>query len=208
MVDEQIAGRGIRDARILRAMRQVPRHLFIGEEQRHRSYEDHALPIGEGQTISQPYMVAMMTEALSLEAGAKVLEVGTGSGYQSAVLSEMGARVYSVERISSLSHRAEEILRELGYRVNLRVADGTLGWPEEAPFDGILVTAGSPEVPDGLVQQLRMGGRIVIPVGDRYSQNIICGVRTPEGLTSQSLLPCVFVPLLGQFGWKSDNAGL
>ncbi|MBI5197236.1 MAG: protein-L-isoaspartate(D-aspartate) O-methyltransferase [Nitrospirae bacterium] len=209
MVEDQLIRRGIRDERVLQAMRFVPRHCFVGEDQVDRAYEDHALPIGEGQTISQPYMVAVMTEALGLSEGDRVLEIGTGSGYQAAVLAEMGARVFTVERVEPLARHAGRVLRELGYtNVSVRVSDGTLGWPEEAPFDGIIVTAGSPAIPEQLADQLVPGGRIVIPVGDRYSQNLIRGVKTPEGLATQNLLACVFVPLLGRFGWKYDDPNL
>ncbi|MBI4714772.1 MAG: protein-L-isoaspartate(D-aspartate) O-methyltransferase [Nitrospirae bacterium] len=209
MVEEQLVWRGIQDPRVLEAMRRVPRHRFVGEWQEDRAYGDHALPIGGGQTISQPYMVALMTEALALRGGEKVLEIGTGSGYQAAVLAELGARVFSMERIPLLASRALDLLREVGYpQVTVRVSDGTLGWPEESPFDGIIVTAGAPEIPLGLTEQLAPGGRIVIPVGDRYSQTLIRGVRTTEGMEMNRLIPCMFVPLVGKFGWRREDEGL
>jgi protein-L-isoaspartate(D-aspartate) O-methyltransferase len=209
MVEEQLVPRGILDYRILEAMRRVPRHLFVTETFKERAYEDSALPIGEGQTISQPYMVAVMTEALCLQDGGKVLEIGTGSGYQAAVLCELGARVFSIERVEPLARRAEGILRQLGYRqAAIRVSDGSLGWEEEAPFDGIIVTASAPRIPASLVDQLAVGGRLVIPVGSRYSQILMGGIKTPSGLESTEIVACVFVPLLGREGWESFDEGL
>jgi protein-L-isoaspartate(D-aspartate) O-methyltransferase len=203
MVEEQLIPRGIRDQGVLQAMRTVPRHLFVEERQRERAYSDGALPIGSGQTISQPYMVALMTEALEIRGGEKVLEIGTGSGYQSAVLSAMGARVFSIERLASLASRAGDILRGLGYLdVKIQVGDGSLGWPAEAPFEGVIVTAGAPAIPDTLSAQLSPGGRLVIPVGDRYSQMLVLGVKSPGGMMITRQIPCVFVPLIGKFGWE------
>lgn len=202
MVDEQIIPRGIKDGRVLSAMRRVPRHIFAGKELEWRAYGDNALPIGEGQTISQPYMVAVMTEALELKGDEKVLEIGTGSGYQAAVLAQLARSVYTMERIVSLSVRAERLMYELGYHnVVFRVSNGTLGWKEEAPFDGIIVTAGAPEIPEALVDQLSDGGRLVIPVGDRYSQVLKKVVKTAKGIVTTHLLSCVFVPLIGDYGW-------
>ena len=202
MVDEQIIRRGVRDERVLSAMRKVPRHLFAGNELELRAYGDYALSIGEGQTISQPYMVAVMTEALDLKGDEKVLEIGTGSGYQSAVLAELAGSVYTIERLEPLARRAEALMNELGYRnVFCRISDGTLGWKEESPFDGIIVTAGAPVVPESLIEQMSEGGRLVIPVGDRYSQMLTKVVKTSKGKVTTHLLPCVFVPLVGEYGW-------
>lgn len=203
MVETQLVTRGIHDPRVLDAMRKVPRHLFVDEALAAQAYADHPLPIGEKQTISQPYIVALMTEALGLEGHEKVLELGTGSGYQTAVLAELADRVFTIERIPSLLHRAREVLNSLGYRnVVYRVGDGTLGWPEEAPFDAILVSAGAPRVPQPLVDQLSMGGRLVLPVGDRLSQELILVERVPEGIRKTTLGGCRFVDLVGKWGWE------
>jgi len=174
MVETQLIPRGIKDERVLSAMRKVPRHLFVDASLIDRAYEDHALPIGEGQTISQPYMVAIMTELLELKGDERVLEIGTGSGYQSAILAELSFKVYSIERIEGLATRARKILDSLGYRnIEIRIANGTYGWKEESPFNGIIVTAGAPDIPETLIEQLVEGGRLVIPVGDRWSQRLI-----------------------------------
>ena len=203
MVESQLISRGIKDARVLDAMRKIPRHRFVEEALIGQVYNDHPLPIGEKQTISQPYMVALMTEALELQGPEKVLEIGTGSGYQTAILAELAEKIYSIERIRSLSVKAQRILDELGYfNVVLKVGDGTVGFKEEAPFDAIIVTAGSPDVPQPLVDQLAMGGRLVIPVGDRYTQSLMKVVRAKEGITKTDLGGCRFVNLLGQHGWK------
>jgi protein-L-isoaspartate(D-aspartate) O-methyltransferase len=203
MVEEQIMGRGISDERVLKAMRTVPRHEFLPEAMRGNAYVDQALPLGEGQTMSQPYMVALMTELLKLGGTERVLEVGTGSGYQAAVLAELCEKVYTVERIKVLADKARATLDRLGYRsVALKVYDGTYGWKEMSPFDAIVVTAGAPHVPDALVDQLREGGRMVIPVGDRYGQRLIKMVKTTGGVITEQSVPCVFVPLIGNHGWK------
>lgn len=203
MMEEQIAGRGVKDERVLQAIRKVPRHEFLPEALRGVAYGDHALPIGEGQTISQPYMVALMTELLELNGTERVLEIGTGSGYQAAVLAELCSKVYTVERIKALSMHARAILDRLGYRnVAIKTFDGTYGWKEMAPFDAIVVTAGSPDIPESLVAQLREGGRMVIPVGERFSQQLIKVVKTAEGAVIEKSIPCVFVPLIGAHGWK------
>lgn len=202
MVEEQLIPRGVNDLRVIDAMRKVPRHLFVDESLRDKAYGDYALPIGEGQTISQPYMVAVMTEALGLKGEEKVLEVGTGSGYQTAILAELSKDVYSIERVASLAVRAEKLLRDLGYsNVFIKVANGTLGWKEEGPFDGIIVTAGAPDVPSTLVEQLKDGGRLIIPVGSRYSQMLTKVEKVKGEIVSTSLFPCVFVPLIGEYGW-------
>jgi protein-L-isoaspartate(D-aspartate) O-methyltransferase len=185
MLESQLISRGIKDARVLDAMRKVPRHRFVEEALVSQAYNDHPLPIGEKQTISQPYMVALMTEALELQGQERVLEI------------------YSIERIRNLSARAQRILDDLGYfNVVLKVGDGTLGLKEEAPFDAIMVTAGSPDVPQPLVDQLAMGGRLVVPVGDRYTQALMKIVRVKEGITKTDLGGCRFVNLLGTHGWK------
>ncbi len=203
MIDEQLVGRGIRDERVLKAMGTVPRHEFLPEAMRGNAYVDQALPLGEGQTMSQPYMVALMTELLKLGGTERVLEIGTGSGYQAAVLAELCEKVYTVERIKTLADKARATLDRLGYRsVALKVYDGTYGWKEMSPFDAIVVTAGAPHVPDALVEQLREGGRMVIPVGDRYGQRLIKMVKTAGGVISEESVPCVFVPLIGNHGWK------
>ncbi|HSA78304.1 MAG TPA: protein-L-isoaspartate(D-aspartate) O-methyltransferase [Nitrospirota bacterium] len=203
MVDEQIAARGVKDPRVLAAMRKVPRHEFLPEAMRGMAYGDHALPLGEGQTISQPYMVALMTELLELQDTERVLEIGTGSGYQAAVLAELCEKVYTVERVKILAERARAILDRLGYKsVAIKVYDGTYGWKDMAPFDAIMVTAGAPDIPAPLVEQLREGGRMVIPVGERYGQVLVKAVKTAEGIVTVKSIPCMFVPLIGNHGWK------
>lgn len=207
MVDEQMVTRGIKDPRVLSAMGRVPRHLFVEEALRDRAYGDHALPIGERQTISQPYMVALMTESLALKGSERVLEIGTGSGYQTAVLAELAARVYSIERIAGLADRARRLIASLDYRnVTIKVFDGTYGWKEQAPFDAILVTAGSPDVPAPLTEQLKEGGRMIIPVGDRTTQILKKVTRTAAGIEVSSMTGCVFVPLIGGHGWLAEDA--
>ena len=207
MVDFQLVPRGIKDARVLEAMRKVPRHLFMPEAVRAYAYEDRALPIGEGQTISQPYMVAVMTELLDLKGKDKVLEIGTGSGYQTALLAELAAKVYTVERIAALAGAATERFRALHYEnIYPVVADGTTGLPGEAPFDKVLITAASPEFPPPLVEQLREGGLILAPVGDRYSQALIRAKKMKGGVLSKDYhTPCVFVPLIGKYGWEEHG---
>jgi protein-L-isoaspartate(D-aspartate) O-methyltransferase len=178
----------------------------MDESMWYKAYDDMALPVGEGQTISQPYMVAVMTELLALKGGEKVLEIGTGSGYQTAILAELSAEVYTIERIPSLSRKAGETLRSLGYaNIHLIVGDGTLGWPEAAPFDRILVTAGAPDIPDPLIEQLAEGGLILAPVGDRYSQQLLRVTKQQGKLSREYHTPCVFVPLVGKFGWGGDD---
>jgi len=205
MVTEQVTRRGVRDARVLRAMGKVLRHRFVDEALSGRAYGDYPLPIGERQTISQPYMVALMSEALELVGHERVLEIGTGSGYQTAVLAELCSKVYSIERIKGLADRAIRMLDSLGYyNVLVRVGDGSLGWREEAPFDAILVTAAAPSVPDALVEQLSPKGRLVVPVGDAYSQELRKGVKEDEGMHWTDLGGCVFVKLIGNQGWSTD----
>jgi len=202
MVEEQLIRRGITDARLLAAMRKVPRHLFVEEALRDRAYGDHPLPIGEGQTISQPFMVATMTQLLRLKGDEKVLEIGTGSGYQTTVLAELARRVCSVERVPSLATRARQNLEALGYTNALvKTADGTYGWPDEAPFDRILVTAGAPSVPPPLFQQLAEGGRMVIPIGDSHSQLLSVVEKVGGQMRTATDCGCVFVKLIGRYGW-------
>lgn len=203
MVDEQIVSRGVKNERVLVAMRKVPRHEFLPEAIRGMAYADNALPLGEGQTMSQPYMVALMTEFLALTGTERVLEIGTGSGYQAAVLAELCGKVYTVERIKTLADKARATLDRLGYKsVAIKVYDGTYGWKEMAPFDAIMVTAGSPDIPAPLVEQLKEGGRMVIPVGERYGQELIKVMKTADGRITERSIPCVFVPLIGNHGWK------
>jgi len=203
MVETQLIPRGIHDPRVLAAMRKVPRHLFVSEALQGQAYADHPLPIGDKQTISQPYIVALMTEALQLQGTEKVLEIGTGSGYQTAILAELADTVFSIERLPSLLHRARKTLEQLGYRnVVLKVGDGTVGWPEEAPFDAILVSAGAPQVPQPLVDQLAVGGRLIVPVGDRLTQELVLVERVPEGIRKSHLGGCRFVDLVGKWGWE------
>jgi len=206
MVKTQLIPRGIKDKNVLNAMSKVPRHIFVADALRDRAYDDSALPIGDGQTISQPYMVAVMTELLELDTKDKVLEIGTGSGYQTAVLAEIVSEVYTIERYETLLERAREKLLSLGYRnIFFRTGDGTLGWPEEAPFQKIIVTAGAPSVPPPLIEQLAEGGIIVIPVGSRYGQSLIKGKKQKGSLIEEYHVPCVFVPLVGEFGWQEES---
>ena len=206
MVEGQVIARGITDQRVIEAMLKVPRHLFVEEAFQSQAYMDAPLPIGERQTISQPYMVAVMSEALTLTGSETVLEIGTGSGYQAAILALLADRVFSLERIPALARRARRVLDECGYsRVNIRVADGTRGWQEMAPFDGIIVTAGAPEVPKDYLDQLAIGGRLVIPVGDRSSQVLMRITRLGEqDYQDELILGCRFVPLVGSYGWQEE----
>ncbi len=209
MVEKQLRARGIRSEAVLDAMGQVPREWFLPPGQQHLAYRDQAVPLSQGQTVSQPYMVAVMTEALQLLPGDRVLEIGTGSGYQTAVLCRLAAEVFTVERIPELADEAQAILQELGHaNVHFLVGDGTLGWPDEAPFDAILVTAGAPDAPTSLKSQLAEdGGRLVVPVGDRYIQELIRITRHGNRFDSEDLLACRFVPLLGAEGWGDSEAG-
>jgi protein-L-isoaspartate(D-aspartate) O-methyltransferase len=208
MVARQLAVRGIRDPRVLRAMRAVPRHRFIPEPQEGTAYGDHPVPIGEGQTISQPYIVAEMT-ALALTAAPAprtVLDVGTGSGYQAAILAELGLDVVSIERLPALADRAWKTLASAGYeRVQVRTGDGTLGWAEGGPYGAIVVAAAAPEVPPALVAQLRVGGVLVVPVGSRSLQELLVVRRNERGVERESAGRCVFVPLLGEQGWREKG---
>lgn len=206
MVEEQLKARGISDPKVLAAMEAVPRELFVPEEYRGAAYKDGPLPIGDGQTISQPYMVALMTQCLALNGTERVLEIGTGSGYQMAVLLEITPHVYSIERLPGVAHQAQKNLRLLEHgSLHIKVGDGTCGWPEEAPFEGIIVTAGARENPAALRNQLAEGGRLVIPVGPRYSQTLYRITRRGNRFVEEEFTTCVFVPLIGQYGWKDDN---
>jgi len=206
MVQTQLIPRGIHDKRVLDAMRKVPRHLFVDEPMQFKAYDDMALSIGENQTISQPYMVAIMTELLELKGDEKVLEIGTGSGYQAAILAELAKEVFSVERISSLASRAEERLHAIGYKnIHIRVDDGTLGWPEESPFDRIIITAGAPKIPDPMTGQLSENGILLAPVGDRFSQQLVKMQKMKGTITEEFHTLCVFVPLIGKHGWKTGE---
>ena len=203
MVNSQLIARGIKDSRVLEAMRRVPRHLFVLESELHRAYDDYALPIGFGQTISQPYMVAVMTELLDLKGTEKVLEIGTGSGYQAAVLSELSRQVYSIERIAELTEFARSNLDSAGYQdVKLKTYDGSEGWLDEAPFDRIVVTAATPEFPSPLVDQLVDEGIGIAPVGPRFSQQLLRIMKRGGKTTESYFTPCVFVPLVGRYGWE------
>lgn len=202
MVRTQLQRRGITDARLLQAMREVPRHAFVPPEWRHEAYSDRPLPIGEGQTISQPFMVAIMTQSLALQGHERVLEIGTGSGYQAAVLGRLAAYVYSVEYLPALADSARAVLQRLGYtNVEVIVGDGSLGLPAYAPYDGIIVTAAAPRVPPPLLEQLTEGGRLVIPVGAAKTQELLIITRHGNAYPQERSVPCRFVPLLGQEGW-------
>jgi protein-L-isoaspartate(D-aspartate) O-methyltransferase len=203
MVQEQIIARGISDSRVIAAIRKIPRHLFIDPGIVNRAYDDSALPIGEKQTLSQPYMSARMTEALKLTGSEKVLEVGTGSAYQTALLAEICFNVFSVEKIRGLSRKARLLLDQLGYQnIALHVGDGTIGWSEHAPYDAIIVTAGAPSAPKPLLDQLSIGGRMVIPVGEEQGQTLIRVTRTRSSFKEEQLGDCKFVKLLGKYGWR------
>lgn len=198
MVERQIRARGISDSKVLDAMRRVPRHFFVPEFVREQAYEDYPLPIGSDQTISQPYIVALMTSLLELRGGERVLEIGTGSGYQAAVLAEIAGKVYTIEILEDLARQARETLNSLGYKnIEARVGDGWGGWPEAAPFDGILVTAAPPKVPQALIDQLAIGGKLVIPVG-RTFQDLLVLTRTPSGVERRTVIPVRFVPMTGE----------
>lgn len=203
MVDQQIRARGVQDERVLDALRRVERHRFIPDARESEAYDDHPLPIGQGQTISQPFIVARMTELARIEPGDRVLEIGTGSGYQAAILGELAAEVYSIEIVPELGQRSAALLEELGYEnVHCRIGDGYAGWPERAPFDAILVTAAPPEVPEPLIDQLAEGGRLVIPVGD-WSQELEVLTKKDGAISRESVFAVRFVPMTGKA--QEDN---
>jgi protein-L-isoaspartate(D-aspartate) O-methyltransferase len=203
MVEEQLVGRGIADSRVLAAMARVERHHFVDEALQSRAYDDKPLPIGARQTISQPFMVGLMTEALGLRGTERILEIGTGCGYQTAILAELVANVFSVERISTLATTARQLLDRLGYyNVAIRVGDGTLGWSDEAPFDAILVTAGTPQVPRPLIAQLAEGGRLVFPIGEEELQTLVRIRKEGTRLREEYFGDCRFVKLVGRYGWE------
>ncbi len=206
MVEQQIIARGIVDQRVIEAMLSVPRHLFVEVGLQSHAYGDASLPIGEKQTISQPYMVAAMTAALELQGHERILEIGTGSGYQTAILSRLVKRVYSVERISTLARKARKILDYLQMsNINIKIGDGTVGWKEQAPFDRVLVAAGAPEVPMKYLEQLDIGGILVLPVGDREEQILMRFIRQEDGsVKKEQLMGCRFVPLIGEQGWQCE----
>jgi protein-L-isoaspartate(D-aspartate) O-methyltransferase len=205
MVEEQLRRRDIFDPRTLEAMAKVFRESFVPSEHRSAAYEDRPLPIGGGQTISQPYMVAIMTHSLALTGKERVLEIGTGSGYQTALLAELSQVVFTIERIPSLMEKAQLTLRALGYKnIFFLNQDGTKGWPKKAPFEGIIVTAGAPEIPKTFLSQLTEGGRLVIPVGPRYTQTLYKITRQGGSFQEEEVTGCVFVPLLGDHGWKEE----
>ena len=202
MVKEQLISRGITDERVLQAMSIIPRHLFIDQAFLPRAYGDSPLPIGCDQTISQPYIVATMTQEIGIKGDDKILEIGTGSGYQTAILSFLGARVYTIERNEELSKQAETVIRNLNIKnVRFKIGDGSIGWEKHAPYDGIIVTAGAPDIPDELMEQLAVGGTIVIPVGKRDTQRLIRVTKGENIIEKHEMLACSFVPLLGKQGW-------
>ena len=207
MVESQIVARGINDRRLIDTMLKVPRHIFVEEAMASQAYNDTPLPIGEKQTISQPYMVALMTELLQLKGTDRVLEIGTGSGYQTAILAQLADRVYTIERIRPLALKARKALDSLGLlNINLRIEDGTCGWESEAPFDAIMVTAGAPDVPGHLVDQLSIGGRLVIPVGNQWEQVLVRVIKGADGtIIREESTNCRFVKLIGKFGWSDDS---
>lgn len=206
MVRELVEARGVRDPRVLAAMREVPRHLFVREHLMSQAYGDHALPIGAAQTISQPYVVARMTEVLEVGPGDKVLEIGTGSGYQTAILARLARWVYSLERISDLAHQAIHRMRQLGIlNVKIQAFDGTVGWSEVAPFERILVAAGAPSAPRPLLEQLAPRGRMLIPEGDRKRQRLVLYERLARGVRRREIEDVAFVPLVGRHGWDETE---
>ncbi len=205
MVQTQIAARGVTDPSVIRAMETIPRHLFVSEALAESAYGDYPLPIGEGQTISQPYIIAEMTQALALKGDERVLEIGTGSGYQAAVLAAIAHRIYTIERNSTLFLNTKKLFDRLKYHnIVTRYSDGTLGWKQESPFDAIIVTAGGKEIPEPLIKQLSLGGRLIMPVGDHLSQELIIIKKTNSGIITKNLGGCRFVKLIGRHGWK-DN---
>ena len=203
MVSRQIFSRGITGPKILEAFKSVARHVFVPDSQKSFAYNDCPLPIGNDQTISQPFIVALMTKTLDVKAGMSVLEIGTGSGYQAAILGFLGAKVYSVECIEPLAKKAQELFSLLGYKIAVKIGDGTLGWPENSPYDRIIVTAAAPEIPEALIAQLKIEGKLVIPLGKRFTQDlvVVCKISQSE-VKKESICGCRFVPLVGKYGWN------
>jgi len=207
MVEEQLIPRGIKDKKVLEAFQKVPRHNFVPKRYLDSAYGDFPLSIGEGQTISQPYMVALMTECLGLSGGETILEIGAGSGYQAAILAELASRVYTVERVVSLAEGARTCLKNLDYKnIRIEIGDGTRGWPEFAPYEGIVVTAAAPDIPKPLIEQLRIKGKLVIPIGGSFNQMLTVITKHKDRIETKQICGCVFVPLLGKYGWKEKNA--
>lgn len=207
MVEEQLIPRGIKNQKVLDAFYKVERHKFLPQDLSSSAYADFPVPIGEGQTISQPYIVALMTECLSLTGQEKVLEIGTGSGYQAAILAELAKEVYTIERFKNLYERAKAILNELGYaNIKIQAGDGTLGWIEEAPFDRIIITAASPRIPLPLIEQLKDNGKLILPLGESFSQVLTVAEKKKGKLESVEVCGCVFVPLVGKHGWRNQNS--
>jgi len=205
MVNEQLIPRGIRDPGVLGVFRKIERHKFLPEDMRSSAYADFPVPIGEGQTISQPYIVALMTECLNLTGQEKVLEIGTGSGYQTATLAELSKEVYSIERFANLAKKAQDLLAELGYtNVKIKVGDGSLGWPEEAPFDRIIITAATPRIPLPLTEQLNEKGRLILPLGESFSQVLTLVEKQKDTFETNQICGCVFVPLVGKYGLQKS----
>lgn len=202
MVEEQLVERGINDLRLLEVVSRVPRHLFVQESLQHRAYGDTPLPIGENQTISQPYIVGAMTEALHLKGEERVLEIGTGSGYQTAIIAELCRQVFTIERLNNLSRKAQNVLESLNYmNIVFKMFDGTYGWPDQAPFEAILITASAPEIPGSLVKQLGDGGRLVAPIGEADKQKLVVLTKNGDRVSRRDLGDCKFVPLIGKYGW-------
>ena len=205
MVENQIIARGVSDLSVIKAMREIPRHLFVSEALVETAYGDHPLPIGEGQTISQPYIIAEMTQALELKGDERILEIGTGSGYQAAVLAAIVDRVYTIERNNTLFLNTKKLFDKLKYHnIVTKYSDGTLGWDQESPFDAIIVTAGGQEIPEPLIKQLSPGGKLVMPVGGNFSQELIIIEKTQTGIITKNLGGCRFVKLVGRHGWKDS----
>src|SRR5215510_3065155 len=203
---ELLRRHGIRNQEVLKLMEEIPRHLFVPEALAAKAYGDHALPIGHMQTISQPYMVARMTELLEIGPSSTVLEIGAGSGYQTAVLAKLAGRVFAIERIADLSRSAQATVRQLGlHNATIKSFDGTIGWSEHAPYDGILVAAGGPDIPEPLISQLGIGGRLVIPIGDQENQVLVRITRTDQGIVREDFEPCSFVKLIGRYGWAEQT---
>lgn len=203
MIREQLAARQIRDPKVIEAMRAVPRHLFVPDEVKSNAYEDRPLPIGKDQTISQPYMVALMVQALELNGNEKVLEIGTGSGYETAILAELSAQVFSIERLEDLAARAQTLLAALGYQnIRIKVGDGTLGWQEHAPYDAIVITASSPQIPRPLIEQLQPNGIFILPMGEEQLQSLVRLRKSIDGIREEYLGECRFVKLRGAYGWE------